>query len=128
MRLPAEHRNTPVLRERDMRALSRLALLLFCGLVLASGFVFAAQQHFAAVKYGYTSEELRQERERLLREQQQLVLQKEQAAAPARLESAARALGLRPIRSTQVGMSHHARTSSPPPQVKQSAADKRKQR
>jgi len=128
MRVPAEHRNTQIHRERDMRALSRLAMLLFCGLVLAGGFVFAAQQHFAAVKYGYTSEELRQERERLLREQQQLMLLKEQASAPARLETAARALGLRPMRSTQVGMSHHARTSSSPPQVKASAADKRKQR
>lgn len=103
MRLPADHRNSPVRRERDTRALSRLALLLFCGLVLAGGFVLAARQHFAAVKYGYNSENLRQEREQLLREQQQLMLAREQVSSPLRLELAARALGLRPLRANQVG-------------------------
>jgi hypothetical protein len=87
-----------------MRALSRLALLLFCGLVLAGGFVFAAQQHFAAVDYGYKSEELRRERERLLEEKQQLMLQKEQAFAPARLATQARELGLKPLVASQVGI------------------------
>ena len=52
-RVPSTHLNSQVHRDRDVRALSRLALLLICGLVLASGFVFAAQQHFAAVDYGY---------------------------------------------------------------------------
>lgn len=103
MRLPAQQRNARICRERDLRALSRLTLLLFCGLVLSGGFVFAAQQHFAAVKFGYTSEELRVERDRLLRERQQLLLQKEQASSPGRLESAAKALGLRPVSSTQIG-------------------------
>jgi cell division protein FtsL len=103
MRVPAQHRNARIRRERDTRALSRLMLLLFCGLVLAGGFVLAAQQHFAAVNYGYTSEGLRHERDQLLREQQQLLLQREQASAPARLEAAARALGLKPISSAQVG-------------------------
>jgi cell division protein FtsL len=82
-----------------------LAWLLFCALVLAGGFVFAARQHFAAVQYGYEAESLRVERQQLLREQQQLSLQKEQASAPARLESAARALGLKPIVAGQVGTS-----------------------
>ena|SRR6266487_1900422 len=101
-RLPSNQRNSRIHRERDLRALSRLALLLFCGLVLASGFVFAAQQHFAAVQYGYRSESLRSERERLLEEQQQLLLKKEQASAPATLESAARKLGLRPLQPGQL--------------------------
>ena|SRR5436189_3547781 len=103
-RLPSKQRNLRVHRERDMRALSRLALLLFCGLVLAGGFVFAAQQHFAAVQYGYKSETLRQERSRLLEERQQLLLKKEQASAPARLESAARQLGLVPLQPGQLGI------------------------
>lgn len=102
-RLPASQLNTRVNHERDLRALSRLALLLFSGAVLAGGFVFAAKQHFAAVKYGYTSEELRVERERLMRENEQLVLEKAEASAPARIESAARALGLRPLQARQVG-------------------------
>jgi cell division protein FtsL len=102
-RVPSKQRNAKIHRDRDMRALSRLALLLFSGLVLASGFVFAAQQHFAAVQYGYKSEGLRLERERLLEEKQNLMLKKEQAFAPARLATQARELGLKPLLASQVG-------------------------
>jgi cell division protein FtsL len=102
-RVPSTQRNSKVHRDRDLRALSRLALLLFCGLVLAGGFVFAAQQHFAAVAYGYKSEGLRRERERLLEEKQHLLLQREQAFAPARLATRARELGLKPLVASQVG-------------------------
>ena len=102
-RVPSTHRNTKVRRDRDVRALHRLALLLGAGLVLAGGFVFAAQQHFAAVQYGYQSEVLRRERDRLLQEQQHLMLQREQAFAPARLEVEARGLGLKPVIAAQLG-------------------------
>ncbi len=102
-RHPSNQRNIRVRRERDFRALSRLVFLLCCGLVLAVGFVFAARQHFAAVQFGYESESLRHERLHLLAEQQRLLLEKEQAAAPARLESAARQLGLKPLKAAQVG-------------------------
>jgi cell division protein FtsL len=80
-----------------------LVLLLFCGVVLTCGFVFAAKQHFAAVKYGYQNEDLRQERQRLVEERRRLLLEKEQASSPARLEPAARKLGLRPATSGQIG-------------------------
>lgn len=110
-RVPSKQSNSRIHRERDVRALSRLALLLSCGLVLAAGFVFAAQQHFAAVKYGYKSEELRLERERLLEEHQHLMLKREQAFAPARLESQARELGLRPLVASQVGTQKVTRRS-----------------
>lgn len=102
-RVPSKQRNSKIHRDRDVRALSRLALLLFSGLVLASGFVFAAQQHFAAIDYGYKSEGLRRERERLLEEKQHLMLKKEQAFAPARLATQARELGLKPLLASQVG-------------------------
>ncbi|HEY7786397.1 MAG TPA: cell division protein FtsL [Pyrinomonadaceae bacterium] len=101
-RIPTNQPNTRIRRERDPRALSRLALLLFSALVLAGGFVFAARQHFAAVQHGYDSEALRKEREQLVREEQQLLLEKEKASSPARLESAARTLGLRPLAAGQV--------------------------
>ena len=101
-RVPSKQQNSRIHRDRDLRALSRLALLLLCGLVLASGFVFAAQQHFAAIEYGYKSEGLRRERERLLEEKQQLLLQKEQAFAPARLAIRARELGLKPLVASQL--------------------------
>ena len=102
-RVPSKQRNSQIHRDRDVRALSRLALLLVCGLVLASGFVFAAEQHFAALDYGYKSEGLRRERERLLEEKQHLMLTKEQAFAPARLAIQARELGLKPLVASQVG-------------------------
>jgi cell division protein FtsL len=113
-RVPSKQSNSKIHRDRDVRALSRLALLLFCGLVLASGFVFAAQQHFAAVQYGYKSEGLRRERERLLEEQQHLMLKKEQAFAPARLESQARELGLKPVVANQVGTQKASRRTQLP--------------
>jgi hypothetical protein len=46
---------------------------------------------------------LRREREKLLQEQQHLMLEREQAFAPARLESEARGLGLRPLLANQLG-------------------------
>src|SRR5688500_19655546 len=68
-RLPSDQRNARIRRERDVRAFSRLILLLGCGLVLAVGCVFAARQHFAAVQYGYEREKQRVERQKLLADQ-----------------------------------------------------------
>jgi hypothetical protein len=113
-RVPSKQRNSKIHRDRDVRALSRLALLLFFGLVLASGFVFAARQHFAALEYGYKSEGLRRERERLLEEQQQLILKREQAFAPARLAVEARELGLKPLTAGQVGTQKASREGQLP--------------
>jgi len=102
-RFPEHQLNKRIRRSRDVTALSRLALLLFCGLVLAGGFVFAAKQHFAAVQYGYQNESLRNERKRLQEENDRLLLEKERAIAPDKLEPAARRLGLKPARPGQIG-------------------------
>jgi len=102
-RFPEHQLNAKVHRSRDVSALSRLALLLFCGLVLAGGFVFAAKQHFAAVQYGYQNESLRNERKRLLEENQRLSLEMERAIAPDKLGPAARRLGLQTPRAAQIG-------------------------
>ncbi len=96
------------MRERDSRALTRLAVLLLSGLVLASGFIYAAGQHFTAVRYGYEGEKLRYDREQLIDQQRRLLLAREEAAAPSRLEEEARKLGLQPVAPGQVG---NARTS-----------------
>ena len=103
-RMPQTFGNSRIRRERDVVALSRLALLLFCGIVLTGGFVFAAKQHFAAVQYGYENEELRKQRQQLLEERRRLLLEKERATSPSRLEPAARKLGLKPATSGQVGI------------------------
>ena len=102
-RFPEFQPNAKVRRARDATALSRLALLLFSGLILAGGFVFAAKQHFAAVQYGYQSEDLRTERKRLVEENQRLALEKERVTAPDKLEPAARRLGLKPATAGQIG-------------------------
>ena len=102
-RVPSKQRNSQIHRDRDLRALSRLAVLLISGLFLACGFVFAARQHFSAVDYGYKSETLRLEREKLLAERQHLMLKREQAFAPAQLATQARELGLRPVAASQLG-------------------------
>ena len=113
MRIPEQQRNAKIRRTRDVTALSRLALLLFCGAVLAGGFVFAAKQHFAAVQYGYKSESLRNERKKLIEDNQRLALEKERVSAPSRLEPAARNLGLQPATAGQIAQAKPPKSSAP---------------
>jgi hypothetical protein len=101
-RLPPNRKNFTVHRERDMGALTRLALLLACGLILAGGFVYAAGQHFVAVQYGYKSEALRQNQAELLEEQRRLMLERERACTPEHLGRAAREIGMQPIQPAQI--------------------------
>ena len=101
-RFPQQNFNHGVRRERDTRALRRQLVMLVCGLMMAGGFVVAAGQHFAAVRYGYDGEKLRAERARLLEEQQQLILQINAATAPASLDRAAREIGMQPARPSQI--------------------------
>jgi hypothetical protein len=103
-RFPEYQSNKTITRSRDASALSRLALLLFSGLVLAGGFVFAGKTHFAAVQYGYKSESLRRERSQLLQQNQQLSLEKQRISSPATLEKAAARLGLKPATAAQIGV------------------------
>lgn len=97
-----QHQHSTLHRPYDKRALRQLALLFGCCVVLAGGFVQAASQHFAAIRCGYQSEDLRRERARLLEDQRRLLLTIERAAAPSRLERAARELGMQPVRSSQM--------------------------
>ncbi len=101
-RLPSKQRNTLVKRERDPRALTRLALLLLCGLLLAGGFVYAGGRHFAALKLGYETERLRNALNAAREDQRRLLLEREAAASPARLELAARKLGMQPMQPAQI--------------------------
>jgi len=92
-------------------------LLLFCGLVLTGGFLFAARQHFAAIQYGYKNEELRREHQRLEAEQKRLLLEKEEASSPLRLEPAAREIGLRPVQPGQIVAKKESKSNEPYPAV-----------
>lgn len=110
-RFPQQNLNNGVRREHDTRALKRQLMMLVCGLIMAGGFVAAAGQHFAAVRYGYNSEELRLKRARLLEEQQQLIMQINEATSPAALERAALDIGMQPARPSQIRRGAH----QPPP-------------
>ena len=116
-RLPPGHVNSRIHRERDISALSRLVLLLFCGLALTSGFLLAARQHFAAIQYGYKIEDLRREHLRLLEEQRRLLLMKEEATSPVRLEPAARGIGLQPVQPGQIAVRKEDKRSESHPAV-----------
>ncbi len=101
-RIPSKQRNARLAREVDRGALVRLALLLLCGLTLAGGFVYAGGQHFAALRFGYQTENLRKVRSELAEDQHRLILEREAAASPARLERAARQLGMQPMQAAQI--------------------------
>jgi len=112
-RVPPNHVNSKIYRERDLSALSRLVLLLFCGLALTAGFLFAARQHFTALQFGYKTQDLRREHAQLLQEQRRLLLKKEEAVSPVRLEPAARAIGLLPVTPGQIaGRNEDKRTQT----------------
>jgi len=112
-RVPSKQRNTLVKRERDPRALTRLALLMFCGLLLAGGFVYAGGRHFAALRLGYETEKLRNALNAAREDQRRLILEREAAASPARLEVAARKLGMQPMQPAQFDpLKQHAGFSS----------------
>lgn len=101
-RVPSRYRNTPIVREREQGALVRLALILGCGLILAGGFVYAGIQHFGALQLGYQTEKLRAQLDNAKEEQRRLTLEREAAASPARLERAARQLGMQPLQANQI--------------------------
>ena len=101
-RVPSKQRNTLVKRERDPRALTRLAWLLLCGLLLAGGFIYAGGRHFAALRLGYETEKLRNALNTAREDQRRLTVEREAAASPARLELAARRLGMQPMQPAQI--------------------------
>jgi len=101
-RVPSKQRNNLVRREVDPRALARLALLLGCGLMLAGGFVYAGGRHFAALRLGYETEKLRNTLNAAREDERRLLLEREAAASPARLELAARRLGMQPMQPAQI--------------------------
>jgi cell division protein FtsL len=101
-RLPQNQANSRVQRERDFPALSRLVLLLFCGVVLTGGFLFAARQHFAAIQYGYQNEELRRDQQKLEAEKKRLLLEKGEASSPTRIKPAAEQIGMQSLQPGQI--------------------------
>ena len=113
-RIPSRQRNARIARERDRGALVRLGLLLLCGLTLASGFVYAGGQHFAALRLGYETQNLRKVRDQLAEDQRRFTVEREAAASPARLERAARQLGMQPMQAAQIDPLNRSVNNSAP--------------
>jgi cell division protein FtsL len=101
-RVPSKHRNRLAPRQKEQGAVGRLALLLLCGLVLASGFVYAGVQHFGALRLGYETQKLRSDLDKAQEEQKRLLMARETAVSPIRLEQAARQLGMQPMMPAQI--------------------------
>lgn len=102
-RVPSRHRNAPVVvKEPDRGAVKRFSSLLAAAAILAIGFLYAGHQHFAALRLGYETEKLRNALTDAKEEQRRLTVQKEVAASPARLEQAARQLGMQPMQAAQL--------------------------
>jgi cell division protein FtsL len=102
-RVPSRHRNAPiVVKEPDRGALKRFSSLLAAAAILAIGFLYAGHQHFAALRLGYETEKLRNTLTGAKEEQRRLAVQKEVVASPARLEQAARQLGMQPMQAAQL--------------------------
>jgi len=102
-RVPSRHRNAPVVvKERDRDVVKRFSSLLTAAAILAIGFLYAGHQHFAALRLGYQTEKLRNALTDAKEEQRRLTVQKEVVASPARLEQAARQLGMQPMQASQL--------------------------
>ena len=72
-----------------------ILLVLACACVVATGFFFAARQHFTSMDYGIQNSKLREQLRSLEAEQRRLLLAREVASSPVALRKAARGLGLR---------------------------------
>ena len=121
-RVPSRHRNAPiVVKEPDRSAVKRFSSLLAAAAILAIGFLYAGHQHFAALRLGYETEKLRNALTDAKAEQRRLTVQKEVVASPARLEQAARQLGMQPMQAAQLDPLRRpaeARDSKPPVEKK----------
>ena len=74
---------------------SFILLVLVCACVVATGFFFAARQHFTSMEYGIKNSKLREQLQNLEAEKRRLMLAREVASSPLAIRKAAMGLGLR---------------------------------
>lgn len=68
-------------------------LTLLCGLLLITGFFFAAQQHFSSIDFSIKNSRLRRQLDELEADKRRLVLAKEIALSPAEIKKVAKKIG-----------------------------------
>jgi hypothetical protein len=76
-------------REREPVSWKFTIATVFCGLLIASGFFFAARQHFYSVTYGIENSRLRGQIEELRSKNRRLTLDRETALSPFEIQIAA---------------------------------------
>ena len=81
----------------------RYCLLTFvCGIVLVTGFFFAAQQHFSSIDFSIKNSRLRKQIEELEAGKRRLILAKEIALSPAEIKKAAQKIGFREMTASNI--------------------------
>ncbi|MEQ1604600.1 MAG: hypothetical protein ABL999_07000 [Pyrinomonadaceae bacterium] len=81
-------------RVSSTKRFTTYALILASTLTLASGFFFAATQHFSSMDYGMKNSRLRKQIEQLEAEKSRLMLAKEVSMSPNEIKKAAKKAGL----------------------------------
>jgi len=74
---------------------SFMLLVIICACVVATGFFFAARQHFSSMEYGLKNSKLREQLQNLETEKRRLLLAREVASSPLAIRKAAHNIGLR---------------------------------
>ena len=99
--------------ERNTTTLLYVLLTIACAAFLATGFFFAARQHFAAMDLGMKNSTLRKQIEEMEGQKRQLVLAREMVRSPAEMKRIASNKGFRQ-RDAIVAVSASAPTSAAP--------------
>jgi len=95
--------NTTAIRARSRSAAipsrelswSFMLLVIVCACVVATGFFFAARQHFTSMDYGIKNSKLRDQLQNLETEKRRLLLAREVALSPLAIRKAASSIGIR---------------------------------
>lgn len=97
---------------------SFMLLVVVCACVVATGFFFAARQHFTSMDYGIKNSRLRDQLEDLQTEKRRLLLAREVASSPLSIRKAVSAMGLRErteLAAVQISDVKGAAKNSPTP-------------
>ena len=81
-------------RGTEPRRWRTYSMIFVCLAVLASGFFFAARQHFASMDYGMRNSRLRKQIDDLEAEKRRLILARENSMSPVEIKKAAKKAGL----------------------------------
>jgi len=92
-------------------------LTLVCGLVLVTGFFFAARQHFSSIDFSIKNSRLRKQIEELEAGKRRLILAKEIALSPAEIKKAAQKMGFREMTASNIEVFRPNRNPSEKPKI-----------